>query len=468
MKGHLGIALLFVALLIVISTRLALSEPATAQTNLGEYYAANPATGSQHIAPGRLAMLTADALNIELIGQIGGQTQAVVVDGSYAYSASAAGVSGLRIIDVANPAQPTEVGFYDTPGAAFDVAKAGNLIHVADGAAGLQIIDVSNPINPIETGYYDNLEFPTDVAAAGSYSYVADLQDGLQIIDVTNPANPMGVGNYDTPGTDWGITVAGHFAYVAATDGGLLIIDVANPAAPIEAGHYRTPGDALGVAVAGNFAYVADDEKGLRIINIMDPATPTEVGFYDTPGAAENVVVAGHYAYIADRFGGLRVIDVSDPTIPTEAGYYVIAEGAYDVDVAGNLVFVASGASLLVLEFQPELPSPELNINRNVGAPGSFFTVSGSDYPPDEVATVIINSQELNSISVENNGTFSFILSTTEADEGYYSLVVGSAAISFVLDSDKTIWPQEGVGPVIDVPAGIAYTESIFLPATLR
>ena len=40
--------------------------------------------------------------------------------------------AGLRVINVANPANPVEVGFYDTPGYAEGVAIAGSTAYVAD------------------------------------------------------------------------------------------------------------------------------------------------------------------------------------------------------------------------------------------------------------------------------------------------------------------------------------------------
>ena len=70
----------------------------------------------------------------------------VAVSGNYAYVAG--GDGGLRIIDISNPAAPTEAGFYDTPGDARGVAVAGNYAYVADGKGGLRMIDISNPAAP--------------------------------------------------------------------------------------------------------------------------------------------------------------------------------------------------------------------------------------------------------------------------------------------------------------------------------
>ena len=48
--------------------------------------------------------------------------------------------SGLRIIDIADPASPVEVGFYDTPGDARGVVVSGSYAYVADADSGLRVI----------------------------------------------------------------------------------------------------------------------------------------------------------------------------------------------------------------------------------------------------------------------------------------------------------------------------------------
>lgn len=48
---------------------------------------------------------------------------------------------GLRVISVADPAHPVEVGFHDTPGLALGVATDGEYAYVVDSDAGLLIYE---------------------------------------------------------------------------------------------------------------------------------------------------------------------------------------------------------------------------------------------------------------------------------------------------------------------------------------
>ena len=139
----------------------------------------------------QLSAQAQDAWNVELIGQIGGAIYAVFVDGDYAYVADFD--SGLRIIDISNPAVAFEAGYYDTPDYALGVYVSGNYAYVADWDSGLRIIDITNPTAPFEAGYYDTPSFARSVYVSGNYAYVADAS-GLAIIDITNPAAPFQAG----------------------------------------------------------------------------------------------------------------------------------------------------------------------------------------------------------------------------------------------------------------------------------
>jgi len=366
--------------------------PAPDRVRVTKALRSTPAT-----APARRDATRADAQNVEFVGQIGGLPYAVAVQGNYAYlgvgprlvvldisnpanpmvvgqtevlphvvrsvavvgsyAYVAAVHSGLRIINVSDPAAPTEAGSHDMWWVALGVAVAGNYAYVATGESGLRIINVSDPAAPTETGSYDTPEYAWGVAVAGNYAYVADSWDGgLRIINVSDPAAPTETGSYDTPGRASGVAVMGNYAYVADWEG-LCIINVSDPAAPTETGFYDTPRSAEGVAVAGDYAYVANGSAGLRIFNVSDPAAPSKASSYNTPGSAHGVAVAGSYAYVADGSGGLRIIDVADPTHPIELGYDTAGD-ARGVMVAGNYAYVANGSGLRIISISdPAAPT---------------------------------------------------------------------------------------------------------------
>jgi hypothetical protein len=122
-------------------------------------------------------------------------------------------------------------------------------------------------------------------------------------------------------------------------------------------------------------------------------------------------------------------------------------------------------------EYGGSVPNSTIDVNYDTGAPGSFFTLSGRNFPTNATAAISVNGTALGTISTDGSGYFSFLLSTANADVGTYYVTASvnpSAVVRFILSSDKPTWPQEGSGTVFDLPAGIAYTESVFLPIVVR
>ena len=65
---------------------------------------------------------------------------------------------------------------------ATEVYADSSYAYVAGGSEGLRIIDVSDPYNPIESGYYDTGGLGLAVSINEAYTYLADGEDGLYVI----------------------------------------------------------------------------------------------------------------------------------------------------------------------------------------------------------------------------------------------------------------------------------------------
>jgi hypothetical protein len=333
--------------------------------------------------------LTAGAQNQggwKMVGQIGGPTQAIAVQGSYAY----AGV-GMRLVvlDVSNPSDLREVGVTPPfPHFVEDVAISGTLAYVAAGGAGLRVVDVSNPVLPTEIGAWDSRGYAQGVAVAGTITYLADGPYGLRLVDVSKPSQPVEIGSAYSMNYAFDVAVQGPYAYIAAAGAGLLIADVSDPRHPVEVGSLVTAGYAYGVAVAGSTVYVADGWEGVKTVNVADPAHPTLVAAYKTPGWAFGVTVSGTTAYVADAFGGLRVLDVADAAHPVETGSLKVQGGhAASVAVAGNTAYVADrnwGVRAVNLSAGPDLPQVgsfhPMGYADGVAVSGKYAFIAGANF----------------------------------------------------------------------------------------
>jgi hypothetical protein len=260
------------------------------------------------------------------------------------------GAAGLRIANLADPANPATFGTFATAGNALGVAASGALAVVAVDGAGIQFVGVENPASPVALGIFDTPGQAYGVAVSGTTAYVADASAGLQIVSFANPAAPVLVGALDTPGTAQAVAVSGTRAYVADGPSGLLVIDVSNPAAPALLGSLDTPGYASGVALSGTLACVADQVPGVHIVDVSAPATPLLLATFDTPGAAYGVTASGALAVVADGPLGIRVLDIHNPASPVSLSTFDTAGSAIGVVLAGGLACVAdAGAGLRVV-----------------------------------------------------------------------------------------------------------------------
>ncbi len=114
-------------------------------------------------------------------------------------------------------------GSVDTPNFAYGVAVSGTHAYVADYLSGLQVIDIANPASLQIVGSVDTPGAAWGVAVSGTHAYVADYGSGLQVIDITNPASPAIVNGVDTPNFAYGVAVSGTHAYVANSSSGLQV-----------------------------------------------------------------------------------------------------------------------------------------------------------------------------------------------------------------------------------------------------
>ena len=168
-----------------------------------------------------------------------------------------------------------------------------------------------------------------------------------------------------------------------------------------------------------------------------------------------DVWVVGDYGTIT-HWDGSSWQDVSSPTSDTL--------NAVSMHSSTNGWAVGSNGTIIRYKV------PLLSINYNTGAPGSYFTITGTGFPANSPANISINSLVLGTEPTDANGDFTFLLSTSSADEGVYYVTVSvnpSATVQFILDSNEPIRVKDGTGTIFSVPAGIVYKQ-VFLPLVIE
>jgi uncharacterized repeat protein (TIGR02543 family) len=338
----------------------------------------------------------------------------VAVRGDYAYVSGNKWISGetrgfLAVADISNPLSPSILGYYVCPIKSFHrggMALSGNYAYLQveesryTGVrwAGLRIIDISNPTNPTEVGhYFSGREDTATTDSEGRYSHpVSNGWSGTVAPSKAGYAFSPSSRTYtsvtsDQEDQDYTATVADtnilsqltNFApqtkniFPQKTNATGNLLSEANPKI---SGVVKT-GEGIGIegvtitfsdacqdyssdaVVRGNYAYLAGGR--FIIIDISDPENPAEISSLEGEGQYVQVVaLSGDYAYL----GNLKIIDISNPSNPQPVGYYY-GDGGADVTVSGNYVYVPG--SLCILK---NLLAPEISITD----PSAWDSLSGS------------------------------------------------------------------------------------------
>jgi len=281
----------------------------------------------------------------------------VAAAGDYVYIGNDGGV---LVVHYSGPGENEVVGGVGLPEVAQDMEVSAGYIYVADGESGLRVLDVTDPASPFEVGNYAPSEGAfSEVAIFGRTAYVIDPEFGLRLIDVTDPYSPLEVGSVgvdiNVPLAD--VTVSSDCAYVASYDG-FHVIEVSTPSSPFEVGFL--PGDVYwgagwAAAYRGGFAYTVG--HAFSVIDVRDPATPVEVWneFVAEYPVHSNIVVSNRLVFTAGStswprafWGRFRVYDLIDPFAPTELGSHSNPpsydyETYRDLAVSGRYAYVTAG-----------------------------------------------------------------------------------------------------------------------------
>lgn len=100
------------------------------------------------------------------------------ISGNYAYIPDG---DKLLVYNISNLSTPVQVGSVTHGGYSYIASIDGKYAYVAAEGAGLRVIEVSDPANPQEAGYYDGASDARGVVAVNGYAYVTERADGLTI-----------------------------------------------------------------------------------------------------------------------------------------------------------------------------------------------------------------------------------------------------------------------------------------------
>jgi hypothetical protein len=265
----------------------------------------------------------------------------------------------LRIVDIANPSTPTEVGSCGIRGFFRRMAIRGVYGYVA--GWGLGVLDLTDSARLVEIGRSQGGSMDMlDVAVRGNQAYLADGSDGLLAYDIQDPAHPESLATL-TSNIDCiqRVVMVGDYGYVldgyAGTPLHLLTFAVDAQGVPVYVDTIRVTnfqGGPYGFAAANGYLYLGEG-RWFWIYSLADPAAPQLIGSCELPFLnlgveVGDLAIMGDYVYVAYESGGLRIVDVSNPSRPTEVGSNPAPTWA--VAASGNILAVRETDAICLLD----------------------------------------------------------------------------------------------------------------------
>ncbi len=246
------------------------------------------------------------------------------------------------------------------------IATVGNYAYTlrATGNPNFSVIDITNPASPSQVGSMNLSNGPRNIFVSGNFAYIASTSNTreLQIVNISNPAAPVLAGSYNAPGNDdyLGVYVVGTTAYiarnVAAAQNEFVILDVSNPASITQVGSLDLGIRPTEVWVSGNYAYLStfSDTQELMVINISTPATPTLAGSLDLTGTADANTIDGFgtTVMLGRSDGTAYTVSISNPLSPSLLGSYNAGAAINDLTIGYSNQYAFLATANATSEFQ--------------------------------------------------------------------------------------------------------------------
>lgn len=236
---------------------------------------------------------------------------------------------GVHVYSVANPSAPSELVFIEIPGV-LDVAVKDNYL-LADSYTDLVVIDISNPANPTEVRRLPDVfpYNPFQIEAHVGYPVVSPDQAkgvvvGWKLEKVTDEYACSGTGNSVFLET-------GIFNDVMTTTGGGFV-GSSGPAT------FSGGGSLAAFAVNGNFLYTVSTNS-LSAYSIASPTNPSKLSEQQIGWNIETIVAYERYLFIGTQTG-VQIFGLQNAASPVYISAFTHATACDPVVVQGDIAYV--------------------------------------------------------------------------------------------------------------------------------
>ena len=320
--------------------------------------------------------------------------QDIELNATYAF-VSDANLPGLRVISLANPANPSLVASRSvTIATTYEIEIANNLVYLRvmeDQDYDIEYINVSNPSVPVYKGLL-NLNHARGFDAIENYLFVNNYTE-LISYDFTDDNNPVELDRLNLTAAGQSLTIIDNFIYTCTSTNVLKIINATEPST-LTLMSSTTLGDfyADSYLIENKTLYVSglDSTKTVlperahrahvKSIDISNKSNPTLLSDIFIDGInGVGMALLENKLFVGACAEGLKVVDISDSFSLRLFGYYDEYQDLYcggdhysmypklfEDSLLGNLIaFVSSSCGLIIisvdgLEFKSTIPGYDL------------------------------------------------------------------------------------------------------------
>lgn len=442
-------------------------------------------------------------------------------DGTKAFIAE--GTSGLTIVDITNPINPTKITQFDTSGTAYRVALSNDetKVFISDGSNGLVIVDISDLDNLKKIGEFTQFGNILDVALSqdNTKAFLAS-SEGIVIVDILDPTNPTEVAIHSIGGAVAKLVLSNDGKTIFAVrhsgssndGGGLYVIDVGDSSSPnrvdfqsitkandvelspdgtrllvssydtlwrISLEENNTIGFSLFVEPDSSYGMCFVDENQMALVangsNGLAVFQGSEIiKKFKTKNFALDVKLSTDKtkAFVADNEGGLEIIDLSGLVDSSEITHYNEKWGS-----AEEIILSKDEAKAFIAYKESGLLVLDTSKPKDIKKISQFETIAKHEdgYRYGGKAKGVILSRDETKAFVADDGNGLFILDITDPQNpikiGHYLNEEMNNITSVVLSSDETkaylsnMWGNNGL-VILDIsdptnPQEISYVETV-------
>lgn len=257
---------------------------------------------------------------------------------------------GLSVFDVSNASEPMLIDNLPLSLAHyFHIAE--EFAYVACWNYGLKIVNITDPANLTEVGSYNDGVEVGSTFVANDVAIVTKTDGGVLLLNVSDPTDPQKISQYNATGIPNVCTIRENIAFVAyweASGSRIIFLNITNPVTPVFLGQYVDDMDTYDFHLKDDLLILANDDSGVYFVNISDLTNPVKITQIDTASLAEGVDTIDNYLFVGDS-NTLEVVDFSDLTNLQVIGSFDDTGATQKLQVVNDLVYACNNPKGLVI-----------------------------------------------------------------------------------------------------------------------